>query len=58
LRLAIAIKLYKDETVTLEKAAKLANIPLEGFIEKLGALRIPVVNYSENELEKELKDFG
>ncbi len=51
LPLAIAIKLYKEETVTLEKAAKIANVSLEGFIEKLGKLGIPVVTYSEVELE-------
>ncbi len=58
LPLAIAIKLYKEETITLEKAAKVANVSLEGFIEKLGKLGIPVVTYSASELEKELKDFG
>lgn len=57
LPLTIAIKLYKEEAVTLEKAAKLANVSLEGFIEKLGKLGIPVVAYSKSELEKELKDF-
>ncbi len=58
LRFTIAIKLYKEEAITLEKAAKLANIPLEKFIEKLGTLGIPIVAYSADELEKELKDFG
>ena len=58
LRSAIAIKLYKEETISLEKAAKLANVPLESFMEGLGKLGIPVVNYSEDEIEKELKDFG
>ena len=58
LPLAMAIKLYKEETMTLEKAAKVANLSLERFIGKLGKLGIPAVTYSELELDKELKDFG
>lgn len=57
LRLALAIKLYQDQVVTLEKAAKLAGQPLELFIEKIGKLGIPTVNYSAEELNMELKDF-
>ncbi len=58
LPLTMAIKLYKEETVTLEKAAKLANVSIESFIEKLSKLGIPIVTYPESELGKELKDFG
>lgn len=58
LRPAIAIKLYKEETLTLEKAAKLAGQSMEAFIEKLGNLGIPTANYSPDEINKELKDFG
>ncbi len=56
--IALAIKLFQDETISLEKAAKLANLDMEVFIKKLGYLGIPVVNYSTDELEQELKDFG
>lgn len=52
---AIAIKLYQEETLTLGKAAKLAGQPIEAFIEKLGKLGIPVVNYSATEISKEKK---
>jgi prevent-host-death family protein len=58
LRPAIAIKLYREETLTLEKAAKLAGTSVESFIEKLGQLGIPIVTYSAEEIGKELKDFG
>lgn len=58
LRTALAIKLFKDETITLEKAAKVSGLNMEIFIERLGQLGIPAVNYSSNELEQELKDFG
>lgn len=57
LRPAIAIKLYKEEALTLEKAAKLAGQSLESFIEKLGSLGIPVVHYSATEIKKELDEF-
>lgn len=55
---ALAIKLFQDETITMEKAAKLAGLNIETFIEKLGKLRIPTVNYSTNELDQELEDFS
>lgn len=58
LRPAIAVKLYKEEALTLGKAAKLAGQSLESFIERLGKLGIPVVDYSPDEIDKELKDFG
>jgi predicted HTH domain antitoxin len=58
LRTAMAIKLYQDETLTLEKSAKLADLSLEVFLEKLGSLGISAVNYSTHDLKKELKDFG
>jgi antitoxin (DNA-binding transcriptional repressor) of toxin-antitoxin stability system len=57
LRPAMAINLYKEGAFTLEKAAKLAGISIEAFIEILGRLGIPTVNYSAEEIDKELKDF-
>jgi prevent-host-death family protein len=52
-----AICLYKEEILSLSKAAKLAGQPLESFMEKLGSLGIPVVHYSEEDLETELSHF-
>lgn len=57
LRQALAIKLYREDIFSLEKSAKLAGIPLEGFIEQLGNLGIAAVNYSSMELSEELKDY-
>jgi predicted HTH domain antitoxin len=57
LRSAIAIKLYQEETLSVGKAAKLAGQSIEAFIERLGSLGIPVVNYSAAEIDQELKDF-
>jgi predicted HTH domain antitoxin len=50
----LAICLYKEEMLSLSKAAKLSRQPLESFMEKLGSLGIPVVHYSEQDLEAEL----
>lgn len=58
LRPAMAMKLYKEGTLTLGKAAKLAGYSIEAFTEKLGHLGIPVVNYAPTEIAQELKDFG
>lgn len=57
LRQALAIKLYQEHTFTLEKAAKLAHVSIEAFMETLGKLGIPIVDYSTSELHQELKDF-
>ena len=50
--------MFKEEVMSLEKAAKVSGLGLESFIEKLGHLGIPLVNYSAEELDQELKDFG
>lgn len=54
---SLAITLYKENHITLEKAAKLADKSIEEFIEILDHLQIAVVNYSPEDLSKELKDF-
>lgn len=57
LRPFMAITLFKEGSLSLTKAAKLADQSVEGFIEKLGALGIAAVDYNPSDLEKELKDF-
>lgn len=57
LRSSIALKLYEDEALTLGKAAKLAGISLEAFIERLGKLGISAVKYKATDIDQELKDF-
>jgi len=56
-RVALAVKLFDDEVVSLGKAAKLAGMPQSEFIDHLGALKIPVVRYGKEELERELATF-
>ena len=58
LRPALAIKLYQEETLTLEKAAKVAGQSIENFLEMLAKVGVSVVTYSSADIKKELKDFG
>jgi antitoxin (DNA-binding transcriptional repressor) of toxin-antitoxin stability system len=44
LRPVMAVKLYEEGVLTLGKAAKLAGLSIEAFIEKLGSLDIPVIH--------------
>ena len=52
--LALAIKLFEEQTLTLAQAAKLAKIPLEAFAAEVLQRGIAVVDYSARELAKEL----
>ena len=58
LRFHLAVKLYRDDVCSIEKAAKLAGESFESFIQKLGDLGVPVVQYDIDDVKKELKDFG
>lgn len=55
---ALAVKLFDEETVSLGKAARLANMSHSEFIDLLGSMEIPVARYTPGELEKELASFG
>ncbi|MFN2454699.1 MAG: UPF0175 family protein [Pyrinomonadaceae bacterium] len=50
----LAIKLYETERVSLGQAARLAGFSKRAFIEILGRNRVPVFNYSPDELREEL----
>jgi len=54
LRMALAIRLYEEETLSLGKAARLAGASVEAFLEALGARGIPAVRYPPEELDEEL----
>ena len=58
LRIALAVKLFDEETISLGKAAKLAGVSRSEFINLLGALKIPVARYSAEELALELELFA
>jgi prevent-host-death family protein len=55
--LSLAVKLYKDDVLSLGKAAKLAGWSVGAFTEELARQDIPVVQYSADELDDELKIF-
>lgn len=54
---AIAVRLFAEKVISLGKAAKLAGLPTEEFIKHLGALAVPAVDYSPDELDAELAAF-
>jgi predicted HTH domain antitoxin len=51
----VAIKLFSTDVLTLPKAARLAGMSQEAFIEVLGSIGIPTVKYDPAELDDELK---
>lgn len=55
---ALAIKLFDEETLSLDKAARLAGMDAVDFMDHLAALRIPVARPQPGELEGELDSFG
>jgi len=55
--LSLAVKLYKDDVLSLGKAAKLAGWSVGAFTEELARQDISVVQYSADELDDELKIF-
>ncbi len=50
----LAVKLYETERVSLGQAAKLAGYSKRAFIEILGKYKVPVINYSPDDLGEEL----
>jgi predicted HTH domain antitoxin len=55
---ALAVRLYENEVVSLGRAARIAGLSVSELIDRLSALKIPVVRYSAEELERELAQFG
>ncbi|MDY7004816.1 MAG: UPF0175 family protein [Cyanobacteriota bacterium] len=53
-KLFLAIKLYEINKISLGKAAKLAGYSQSAFMEVLGQYKIPIFNYSPEELREEI----
>ena len=51
---ALAIKLFKEGDFSLGKSAKLAKMTMTEFIEHVSQLGIPIVDFSEDELDQEM----
>ena len=55
---AVAVRLYENEVISLGRSAKIAGQCVSEFIDRLGALDISVIRYPPKELERELAEFG
>ena len=53
-KLFLATKLYEINKISLGKAAKLAGYSKSVFMEVLGQYKIPIFNYSPEELREEV----
>jgi prevent-host-death family protein len=54
LRVALAVKLFEEEVLSLAKAARFAEMPIEAFLEHLHKGGVAVVRYPAQELDAEL----
>jgi prevent-host-death family protein len=55
---ALACRLFAEQVLSLGKAARLAGLSPQSFIEHLGAMGIPAVDYDPAELDGELARLG
>jgi predicted HTH domain antitoxin len=53
-KLLLAVKLYEVGKASLGQAAKLAGLSKRAFVEVLGLYKVPVFNYSPEELRQEM----
>ncbi len=51
---AMALHLFESHQVTMAQAAKLAGLSIEEFVELLGEVGIPAVDYPAEDLEEEM----
>lgn len=54
-KVLFAVKLYEVGKVTLGQAARLAGYSKRAFMDVLGRYKVPVFNYSAEELRQELE---
>lgn len=54
----LAVKLFREQELPVGMSAQLAGLPLEAFLQALGAQGIAAVRYSADELAEEVKRFG
>ena len=51
---ALAVRLYQEHMLSMGRAAKIAGMQLESFMNCLGSLGIPVIDYDPIDLDSEL----
>ncbi len=56
-RLYLAIMLYREAELSLERAAKLAGLGIEDFLYELSRYNVSVFNYPAEQLKKELESI-
>lgn len=54
LKKLLALKCYRDKILSLGKSAELSGLSMWDFIEFLGENNVAVIDYSEDQLDKEL----
>ena len=52
--MALACHLFSEGVVSLAKAARLGGLSNEAFIERLGAMGVPAVDYDASEIDGEV----
>jgi predicted HTH domain antitoxin len=56
LKFLLAVKLFEEGRMSLGRAAELCGMGKIAFMEELGRRRIPVVNWDEEEIRRELSN--
>jgi predicted HTH domain antitoxin len=56
LRLLLAVKLFELKRVSIGQAAEIAGLGKLAFMDELGRMGVPVINFDEEQLEGEFKD--
>ena len=57
INVALAVKLFDEDRITLAQGAKLAAMSLSEFIDLLGSMQIAVARYAPGELDREVDAF-
>ncbi len=57
INVALAVRLFDEESISLGKAARLAAMNVPDFMDHLAQLHIPVARPQPGELEQELESF-
>lgn len=56
--MAVATRLFYEETISLGQAGQLAGLDVAEFMELLSRLKIPVARPRRGELEQEIETFS
>lgn len=54
---ALAVKLYQEGVLTLNKASRLAGMPMDEFVSVLGSAGVSVFGYGHDDIQRELDKF-